>query len=149
MTDGGTVGIAVFACSGGLLAGEGEGFESVLEGLLVLFGGGFEVTEAVEEAEDLTRVGAGGGAGFVPKTCEEAHGVEGCCAPDGKGGWYSQNDLFGVTAFTCKAGEVCSWTPGQMLEGIYDCVVGTTPKVDPKGKFPYLCGLPKIEGTCQ
>lgn len=140
---------APFGAGGGGGAPQGEGGFGMGEGGFFGQGGSAGIGASGKAGAAGVAGGAGGGAGFVPKTCEEAHGVEGCCAPDGKGGWYSQNDLFGVTAFTCKAGEVCSWTPGQMLEGIYDCVVGTTPKVDPKGKFPYLCGLPKIEGTCQ
>lgn len=94
--------------------------------------------------------GSGGGGGQVPPvTCEEAHGIQGCCAPDGKSGWFSQGGAFGVQGFACAAGEVCSWTLGSTLEGIYDCAPGTTPVVDPKGKFPYLCGLPAVEGACK
>jgi hypothetical protein len=82
-----------------------------------------------------TGTGTGTGSGttnIIPTNCEEAHGLTGCCGPDGHlyywGTWGMQNvDCAG----TCGWGDPEDW---------YKC--NSTGGPDPSGVYPYECGLP-------
>ncbi|MEZ4266986.1 MAG: lamin tail domain-containing protein [Myxococcota bacterium] len=72
--------------------------------------------------------------GFVPKTCDEAHGLVGCCA-GGTVYWFELGMLQPIAGSSCSAGEGCGWDAAQ---GFYAC--GNSGVADPSGTYPITCG---------
>jgi hypothetical protein len=71
--------------------------------------------------------------GFVPATCDEAHGLVGCCA-GGTVYWYELGMLQPIAGGACGV-EGCGWDSAQ---GFYAC--GNDGVADPSGIYPITCG---------
>ncbi len=82
-------------------------------------------------------VGGGSTGNIVPTSCDEAHGLTGCCGPDNAVYWWEWGALQGEPE-NC-GDNPCGW---DAENGFYSCGVEGFIGEDPSGVFPIDCGLP-------